>query len=83
MRSKLDKEQETGIKVLDHEHRQHQAHWRRRDTGTAKLISGITRNLQSQKIYDRVEGAARMLLQCAGWLDMDKLIAHRPPLPSS
>jgi hypothetical protein len=29
---------------------------------------------------DHVRRRARMLLQSAGWLDIDKLIEHRPPL---
>ena len=29
---------------------------------------------------DRVRRRARMLLQSAGWLDIDKLIEHRPPI---
>ena len=29
---------------------------------------------------DRVKRRARLMLQSAAWLDMDKLIEHRPPI---
>jgi hypothetical protein len=43
--------------------------------------SSVRTNLPERKARSKLEHRARMLLQSAGWLDMDKLVEHRPPLP--
>jgi len=51
------------------------------DSQSRFLKEEIKRGLkESAREEDLWERRARMLLQSAGWLDIDKLIEHRPPI---
>ena len=51
------------------------------DMKSQALIESVRKNLHERKVDSKLERRARMLLQSASWLDIDKLVEHRPPLP--
>ncbi|KAI9933669.1 hypothetical protein MW887_008142 [Aspergillus wentii] len=50
------------------------------DEESKKIKSGVRKNLPTIPRYSGIEQRACMLLQAAGFLDIDKHIEHRPPL---
>ncbi|KAI9768916.1 MAG: hypothetical protein M1840_004512 [Geoglossum simile] len=50
------------------------------DSHSSELKSGLRASLEDRQPSTLIERRARMLLQSAAFLDIDKLIEHRPPL---
>ena len=54
----------------------------RQNMSSLILKKEVRAGLPQHYSRSKLEHRARMLLQCAGWLDLDKLVEHRPPLPA-
>ncbi|KAI3332064.1 hypothetical protein HD806DRAFT_179608 [Xylariaceae sp. AK1471] len=50
------------------------------DQKSSQIKSAIRQAIESRPVEEKVRRRARMLLQAVGFLDIEKLVEHRPPL---